>query len=75
MTDVEIAPTGDGNLAIKTVALFVEYEILVCAPRFGDANKLPRVGTVVDVAESMYKVCPPETPLLPAGPVGPAGPT
>jgi hypothetical protein len=55
MNEVEMAPTGVGNVAIKTVALFVEYEIVVCAPKLGAANRLPRVGTVVDVAESMYK--------------------
>jgi hypothetical protein len=45
-------PTSVGNLAINTVDEFARYEMLVCAVRTGVVSRVPRVGTVVEVAES-----------------------
>jgi hypothetical protein len=45
-------PTAVGNFAINTVDEDAAYEMVVCVVRTGDVSRLPRVGTVVDVAES-----------------------
>jgi hypothetical protein len=52
MTVEANAPTIVGNLATNTVEEFALYEMVVCAVKVGTRSKLPRVGTVVDVAES-----------------------
>jgi hypothetical protein len=71
MVSSTIAPTAEGNLAIRTVDELAAWEMVVCAVSTGARSSDPVVGTDVEVDESMNRVRPPAAPFFPAGPVGP----